>query len=227
MLKKKSEKVIDEEDEEGADIDKALGSPHKRVEPTLDVFDYAIILVGVIALISVLFLFGSVWPELGWVTYHEFVVYMWKPMSWMPLWIGIVLALLIFAFADFLKPVVIFGNDKKWYIRKYELNGLIHFKLLRSLGRSELIVYRKRVHSRGMMNIITHSDLVTINSEKDIHVEGSDRLEVEEIITLEKEIALLSTKLNSIYRTHVAETGRNFHEYKELERLRSQGGNEK
>ncbi len=119
MFRRKKQKRIENENENEPENEYTMQGPrlYDEEEPRINIIDYLIILVGVITLISFVFLFNSVLPEWGFTVYKNVMIYAWKPMSWMPLWVGILIAWLIFSGADVMKPVIIYGGNRRWYIR--------------------------------------------------------------------------------------------------------------
>ena len=148
-------------------------------EPELNLADWAIIFIGVILLIAFIFLFDTVLPEWGFIIYKNAMIYLWKPISWMPLWVGILVVLGIYTVGDFFKPVLVYGPNKTWYIHKKFADDLWHFYTLRSLGRRELVVHKDRIVIRGFFAIVTVKDLTIKEiSKRQTFIEGHGIIEV-------------------------------------------------
>ncbi|MEM0159714.1 MAG: hypothetical protein QXU98_07720 [Candidatus Parvarchaeota archaeon] len=218
---------IDDEDERPSEAGEELvlrqRSPRKAPqEQGADIGDYLIIGVAFLVLMSLVFLFYSVVPSLGFEIYSKGMQYLWKPLSWMPMWVFIVIFLFLFITVDHVKPIVYFKDDHKWYRRKYEKNGLIHFVLYRPWG-GELIVDSRKVAGRDARKYVINSNLDIIWAGKNIHVEGTDVFEVTRFTDMERRLAMKDQQIAILQRQLESLTGRSFYWEKEMARVRSQG----
>jgi len=187
-------------------------------EPELNLADWAIIFIGVILLIAFIFLFDTVLPEWGFIIYKSAMIYLWKPISWMPLWVGILVVLGIYTIGDFFKPVLVYGPNKAWYLRKKFADHLWHFYTLRSLGRKELIVHDDRIVMRGLFATVTVKDLTIKEiSKRQTFIEGHGIIEVTQISLMKDDNRWLYNE-NRKQRDEIA--ARDASLIYELERLR-------
>jgi len=192
-----------------------------REGETFDIGDYIIIGIAFLLLLSLVFLFYSVIPEIGWRIYYTTIEYLTKPMSWMPLYWGIVIFIILFLLVDHIKPIVYFKNQHKWYRGIYESNGLIHFRLIRPWG-AELIVHERRVAGRDARKYIINSDLDIVYAGKNIHVEGTDVFEVTKIRDMEERLNLKDKQIAILQRQLASLTGRMMYWEKEMVKARQQ-----
>ena len=188
-----------------------------------DIGDYIIVGVMVLFLLSLVFVFYTVIPSVGFMIYQEATIYAWKPMSWMPLWGGIAIFIFMFFTIDHFKPIVYFGNQKKWYRSWYETNGAVHFRLFKT-WKGELIVLGARVAGRDKRKYVVSRELEITRNGKDMLVEGSELHEVSEITAMEKRIAMKDEQIATLQRQNEALTGRMFYFEKEMEKIRSGSG---
>ena len=105
--RKKNRSTSESTDGGGQDLVLRQGSPRRvEEEPAFDIGDYIIIGIAFLLLVSLVFLFYSVIPSIGWIIYQRTTEYLWKPMSWMPLWVGIVIFIILFLTVDHVKPIM-------------------------------------------------------------------------------------------------------------------------
>jgi len=190
-------------------------------EETFDIGDYIIIGIAFLLLLSLVFLFYSVIPSIGWMIYYTTFEYLTKPMSWMPLWWGIAIFLALFFLVDHIKPIVYFKNQHKWYRSMYEDNGLVHFRLVRP-WRAELIVDARKVAGRDARKYIINSNLDIVYTKRNIHVEGTDVFEVTLVKDIERRMALKDDQIAVLQRQLESVTGRSFYQEKEMAKIRQQ-----
>jgi hypothetical protein len=190
-------------------------------EETFDIGDYIIIGIAFLLLLSLVFLFYSVIPAVGWMIYYTTFEYLTKPMNWMPLWGGIFTFIVLFFVLDHIKPIVYFKDQSKWYRNKYEKNGLVHFRLIRP-WRGELIVDSKKVAGRDARKYIINSNLDVIYTNRNIHVEGTDVFEVTRFTDMERRLAMKDEQIAILQRQLESVTGRSFYWEKEMAKIRQQ-----
>jgi hypothetical protein len=221
--RKKNRSTSESTDERGQDLVLRQGSPRRvEEEPSFDIGDYIIIGIAFLLLVSLVFLFYSVIPTIGWLIYQRATEYLWKPMSWMPLWVGIVIFIILFLTVDHVKPIVYFKNEAKWYRSKYEKNGLIHFRLVRP-WKAELIVDSKKVAGKHAKKFVVNANLDVIYNRKNIHVEGTDVFEVTRFTDMEKRLAMKDEQIAVLQRQLESLTGRSFYMEKEMAKIRTSG----
>lgn len=221
--RKKSKAVDGSADEQGHDLDLKQGSPRRvEEEPEFDIGDYIIIGIAFLLLVSLVFLFYSVIPSVGWLVYQKTMEYLWKPMSWMPMWGGIAALIFLFLVADHFKPIVYFKNESKWYRGRYEKNEMMHFRLIRP-WRGELIVDAKKVAGRDARKYVVNASLDVIYTKKNIHVEGTDVFEVTRFVDMEKRLAMKDEQIAILQRQVESLSGRSFYMEKEMAKIRMAG----
>ncbi len=221
--RKKNKASSESTDEAGQDLVLRQGSPRRaEEEPAFDIGDYVIIGIAFLLLVSLVFLFYSVIPSIGWLIYQRTMEYLWKPMSWMPLWVGIVTFLILFLTVDHVKPIIYFKNESKWYRSKYEKNGLIHFRLLRP-WKGEAIVDVKKVAGRDARKYVVNANLDVTYTRKNIHIEGTDVFEVTRFTNMEKRLAMKDEQIAVLQRQVESLTGRSFYMEKEMAKIRTSG----
>ncbi len=222
MLGKREKKDPDEDYEEGSGNTLEIGqkSPRQEADEPLHLGAYFILAITLLVLISLVFLFYSVLPEAGFIIYRNIVVYAWKPLSWMPLWAWLLIILLLWFFSPFIQPVVYYKDQRAFYSRIYESNGLKH---IRRIGRGEIIVSAQRVRGWGALRVVTHRNLNVNTSGRNILLEGSDQLEVSHTVDIEAELRLKDERIAKLRRQLSVETARNQYMELELARIRMGG----
>ena len=113
--------------------------------------DIGILIIAAILIISVVLLFSSVIPEMGWISYLKFTQYAWKPMSWMPLWVFLIIILIMHFINDMFERVVISRGYRIHYLHVSEDNHVTYFWTLRSLGKHYIAFEESQIYHRGMM----------------------------------------------------------------------------
>ena len=223
MLGRRRKKDPDEDYGEGSGntIDIGQKSPRQEADEPLHLGAYFILAITLLVLISLVFLFYSVLPEAGFIIYRNVVLYAWKPMSWMPLWTWLLILLLFYLFDDFVKPVVYYKDERTFYSRIYERNGLKHIKRL--FHRGEIITSAQRVKGWGSTKVVTHRNLIVNTSGSNILLEGSDQLEVSHTVDTEAELKLKDERIAKLRRQLSVETARNQYMELELARIRMGG----
>ena len=221
--RKRKNKTNGNDGDEGQDLVLRQGSPRRVEEPSpIDMGDYIIVGIAFLLLVSLVFLFYSVIPSIGWIIYEKSVEYLWKPMSWMPLWVGIIVFVILFLSVDHLKPIIYFKNESKWYRSKYEKNGLLHFRLIRP-WRAELIADSKKVAGRDARKYIVNANLDVTYNKKNIHVEGTDVFEVTRFTDMERRLMMKDEQIAVLQRQVESLTGRSFYHEKEMAKIRMGG----
>jgi hypothetical protein len=222
MFGRRKKNKLDEDSGDGSGNTIEIGqkSPSQEVEESSGFGIYFILAIAFLVLLSLVFLFYSVIPSIGWLIYQKTTEYLWKPMSWMPLWVGLLIILLIYLFGDFLKPVVYYKDQRAFYTRIYERNGLKHIK---RLWRGEIIVSSQRVKGWGAMRVVTHRNLNVNTSGKNILLEGSDQLEVSHTVDIEAELKVKDERIAKLRRQLVAAEARSNYYDLEMARIRSGG----
>ncbi len=218
--KKKNDDTYDRYEGTGSTLDINQKSPKEDVEKTPAVGVYFILGIAFLLLVSLIFLFYSVVPSIGFYLYQQVVVYLWKPMSWMPLWVWLLILFFMYFADDFFKPVVYFNDERKFYRRIYERHNLKHIK---RLWGGEIIVSAQRVRGWGSSKLVTHRKLSENISGRNILLEGSDQLEVSQTVDLEAELKLKDERIAKLRRQLSVETARNQYYELELARIRSGG----
>ncbi|MCL6002272.1 MAG: hypothetical protein M1556_01305 [Candidatus Thermoplasmatota archaeon] len=173
----------------------------------LAIFVFAVI---VILVLNVAFLYPTIVP--GAFYYGELLIsgFLWQRMTFLPLWIGLIILLLAWGPGTLWKPVLVFEGKNHWYYKvRGPDRGLISFYLIRNLGKQPVTVYKAYVRKKGLSYYIEASDLIIEPGRRPslIVVEGLGTGEVREILALQKEnrdLKIYSQKLERELRIRYA-----------------------
>lgn len=204
----------------GSILDINQKSPSQQSDESPRFGIYFILAIAFLVLLSLIFFFYSVLPEVGWILYRTTAIYETDPLKWMPMWGEQILVVSLILVSPFVLPIVFHGDEATFYRRVYERHGLKHFK---KLFGGEIIVAAKRVRGRGAMKIVTHKNLNYNFSGRNILLEGSDQIEVSTIVDLEAELKLKDERIAKLRRQLGASEARSNYYELEMARIRNGG----
>ena len=128
-----------------------VGHPTREDRIRFSGLDIVIMVIAAILIASIVLLFSSVVPEMGWESYLAFIHYAWKPLSWMPLWVFLAVIIIGHFINDMFERVIISRSYRVHYLHVSEENHVYYFWTLRSLGKHYIAIEESQVYHRGMM----------------------------------------------------------------------------
>lgn len=162
-----------------------------------------IFFIIVILILNVAFLYPTTIPAAFYLAELQISAFLWERMTFLPLWVGIVL--LLFAWGPFTlwKPVIVYEGKNHWYYKvRGPDRGLVSFYLMRNLGKQPIVIYKAYLRKKGLSYYVEASDLIVKPGRRPslIVVEGLGTGEVREILALQKDNRELKVENQKLWR---------------------------